>query len=123
MGLAVTGSDPRRSRRPRDPVSENDPRNNLSWRVTQAERRLDRLEAHEPSVVSERVGMLSLRVGELRTEVAEDVGALRAEMRERDQAREKQIRAFQRIFVTVFSGVGIAVAVAVIAQIATNGTP
>ena len=100
-----------------------EPRNNLSWRVTVAERDIEQLKAGQPAVVAERVGMMSLRLAELKTEIADDMGALRNEMRERDSAREKQIRGFQRIFVTVFSGVGIAVAVAVIAQFATSGAP
>jgi uncharacterized small protein (DUF1192 family) len=104
-------------------VSDVEPRNNLSWRITVLEREVERLKAGQPDVVAERVGMLSLRIGELKAEVNEDMTSLRGEMRERDEARERQIRAFQRIFITVFTGVGVAVTGAVVAIILTGGTP
>lgn len=104
-------------------MTEVEPRNNLSWRVTVLERELERLKAGQPDVVAERVGMLSLRIGELKSEVNEDMGAMREEMRERDDARKKQIQSFQRIFVSVFTGLGLAVAGAVIAIILTGGSP
>lgn len=104
-----------------------EPRNNLSWRVTVIERELERLKELKLDVhvatFSERIGMLSLRVGELRGEFADDMGKLRAEMRERDDARKDQIRGFQRIFIGVFTGVGIAITGAVVAIVLTGGSP
>lgn len=104
-------------------MSETEPRNNLSWRVAQLEKKVDTLEAGQPAVMAERVGTLSRRMGELRDEVREDMSTMRSEMRERDEAREKQIRGFQRIFVAVFSGLGIAVAGTVIGLVVTGGQP
>lgn len=97
--------------------------NSLQFRLTLLERELERLKELKLDVLSERVGVLSLRITELRAEFVEDYGDLRKEIRERDDARAAQIRGFQRIFVTVFTGVGIAVAVAVIAQLLSGGTP
>lgn len=97
------------------------PGNNLSWRVRELERRLDKLESGDPSVVAERVGVVSLRLSELKVEFSSDLNELRDEMRSRDDARRRQIQGFQRIFVSVFTGVGIATAVAVIAQLMSQG--
>lgn len=122
MGLASTRCGAGGSRRSRVAVSESEtPRNNLAWRVAQLERKVDTLEAGQPAVMAERVATLSRRMGELRDEVREDMASLREGMRERDEARAKQIRGFQRIFVAVFSGVGIAVAGTVIALVVTGG--
>lgn len=116
----ITGS----ARGSRPHVSESDPpRNNLALRVTWLENEVKELKAGQPAVMAERVGTLSRRVGELRSEFADDIGSLRSEMRERDQAREKQIRGFQRIFVAVFTGVGVAVASTVIALVVSGGSP
>lgn len=104
-----------------------EPRNNLSWRVTVMERELERLKELKLDVsaatFSERVGMLSIRVSELKAEINEDMGSLKAEMRERDENRRKQIQGFQRIFIGVFTGVGIAITGAVVAIVLTGGSP
>lgn len=104
-----------------------EPRNNLSWRVTVIERELERLKELKLDVnaatFAERIGTLSTRVGDLKSELASDMNSLRSEMRERDFSREKQIRGFQRIFVGVFTGVGVAITGAVIAIILTGGHP
>lgn len=97
------------------------PANSLAWRVTVLEREVERLKAGQPEVVSERVGMLSLRVAELKAEINEDMAALRAQIRTGDEAQAEQIRAFRRIFVGVFSALGVTVAGAVIALIITGG--
>lgn len=102
-------------------MTETDPRNNLSWRVTVLERELERLKAGQPDVVAERVATLSARVSDLKRELNEDMAALRTEMRERDETAAKAVRDFRRIFVTVFTGVGIAVTGAVVALIITGG--
>jgi hypothetical protein len=104
-------------------VGETTPSNNLSWRVTVLERQVQSLQEGKPDVVAERVGMLSQRVTELRLEISEDMTALREEARGRDHDRERQIRGFQRIFVGVFTGVGVAVTGAVVAIILSGGTP
>lgn len=110
-------------------MSEIEPRNNLSWRITLLEREVERLKAHQPDVVAERVGMLSLRVAELKAEINEDLGALRIEMRERDDRQAvatveqaRSLRDFRRTFTVVFSGVGIALVAAVIATVLNGGT-
>jgi hypothetical protein len=90
--------------------------------VAVLERQMTGLQEGKPDVIAERVGMMSLRLSELKAEFAEDMGAMRAEMRERDGAREKQIRGFQRIFVAVFTGVGVTITGAVLAIILTGGT-
>jgi hypothetical protein len=104
-------------------VTDVEPRNNLVWRVAALERDIEKLKAGNPDVIAERVGMLSLRVGELKAEISEDMTLMRDEMRGRDHDRERQIRGFQRIFVGVFTGVGIAITGAVIAIILTGGPP
>jgi hypothetical protein len=93
-------------------VSDTTPRNNLGWRVTVLERQIQALQEGKPDVIAERVGMMALRLAEIQVE-----------MRERDSARERQIRGFQRIFVGVFTGVGVAITGAVVAIILTGGAP
>lgn len=87
------------------------------------ERQVQDLQAGKPDVVAERVGMMSLKLAELKGEFAKDMNGLHEEMRERDGARERQIRGFQRIFIGVFTGVGIAITGAVVAIILTGGAP
>jgi len=84
--------------------------NNILWRVGRLEEEVRSLQAGKPEVIAERVGMLSLRVTELRTEIVDDMEALR-----------DQIKDFRRIFVGVFSALGVTVAAAVIALIVTGG--
>jgi len=86
--------------------------NNVLWRLDRLEEDVRALNAGKPEVIAERVGMLSLRVTELRTEIETDMSALR-----------DQIKDFRRIFVGVCSGLGVAIAVAVVAQVLTGGTP
>lgn len=100
-----------------------EPTNSLPWRVTVLEREVERLKAGQPDVVAERVGMLSLRLSELKAEINDDMRALREQIKNGDEAQAEQIRAFRRIFVGVFSALGVAVAGSVIALIITGGTP
>lgn len=106
-------------------MTEMEPRNNLSWRVTVLERELERLRGLNLDVnaatFAERITTLTQRVAELRAELVVDVSSLRTEMRERDEARASQIRGFQRIFVAVFTGVGVAITGAVVAIILSGG--
>lgn len=101
----------------------SEPTTSLVWRVTVLEREVQSIKAGRPEVVADRVENLALRVTELKNEINEDMTALRSEMRERDGNRERQIRGFQRIFVAVFSGVGIAVSGAVVAIVLSGGGP
>jgi uncharacterized small protein (DUF1192 family) len=102
-------------------VSETTPQNSLGWRVGVLEREVERLKSGQPDVVAERVGMLSLRVTELKAEVNEDMSALREQIKSGDELQAKQIRDFRRIFVGVFSALGVTVAASVIALIITGG--
>lgn len=102
-------------------MSSTDPRNNLSWRITVLEREMEKLKEGKPDVVAERVGMLSLRFSELKAEIETDMAGLREQIRIGDEAQAKQIKDFRRVFVGVFSALGVAVAAAVIALVITGG--
>lgn len=93
-------------------MSSIEPSNSLSWRVTVLEREVERLKEGKPEVVAERVGMLALRVTELKLEIEKDMAGLR-----------DQIKDFRRIFVSVFLGLGVTVAASVVALVITGGTP
>lgn len=99
------------------------PTNSLSWRVTVLERDVEKLKAAEPAVVSERVSRLLEAMRELKAEIASDMAALQKAMEKGDETQSKQIKDFRRIFVGVFSALGVTVAASVIALIITGGTP
>ena len=61
-------------------MSDLEPRNSLAWRVSTLERDLERLKEGKPEVIAERVGMLSLRVSELKIELEKDMEALSTEL-------------------------------------------
>jgi len=60
-------------------VTDTDPRNNLSWRVTVLERDVDRLKEGKPDVIAERVTRLSGDIENLRRDVNDDFRSLREE--------------------------------------------
>jgi hypothetical protein len=62
------------------PMTETQPGNNLSWRVTVLERQVERLQEGKPDVVAERVSRMASDVSDLRRELHDDVQALRDEL-------------------------------------------
>lgn len=96
-----------------DPVSDSEARSNdIPTRVRVLERQVDALIAGKPDVVADRVQAMSGRVNDLRAEMKEELTDMRDE-----------VRSLKRVFISVFSGVGVAIAAAIVALIITGGNP
>jgi predicted nucleic acid-binding Zn-ribbon protein len=96
-----------------DPGAGN---NNLNFRVSQLERRLDKLEDGKPDVVSERVARLSVDVVELRHEFQNEL----KELREDDLSTLRQeLASVRRILIGAFISIATAL---IIAYVVGGGT-
>jgi len=104
-----------------DRMSDTEPRNNLSWRVTVLERQVQTLQDGKPDVVAERVGTLSGRMNDMRSEFKEEIHDLRKSMIEGDNKHADAIKNMNRIMVGFFTALGVAIAAAVISVILTGG--
>lgn len=62
------------------PLSDVNPTNNLSWRVTVLERQVQALQDGKPDVVADRVGRMAVDLQEHRRETHEEFVELRSEL-------------------------------------------
>lgn len=103
-------------------MSDTEPRNNLSWRVTVLERQVQTLQDGKPDVVAERVGTLSTRMNDMRAEFKEEINELRHAMVAGDNKHADGMKNLTRIMVGFFTALGVTIAGAVIAVILTGGS-
>jgi len=89
--------------------------NGTQYRLSRLESDVKELKEGQPAVIAERVGRLSRDVADLRDSLGKQI-------KDGDDALAKQIGGFRRIYVLTFSGLGFAIAGAVVAQILTGGT-
>ena len=97
-------------------------RNDIPWRVSVLEREVERIKEGQPQVVAFQVAQLAKQVEQLEREINGDMEALRRQITAGDESQAKQIRDFRRIFVGVFSALGVGVGLAVVSLILT-GSP
>jgi len=92
---------PRRDRGGAEAIADvsQPPRNNLTWRVGRLEDDVKELQRGQPAVMAERVAHLSEDVTELRND----------------------IKGLRRVIAGAFTGLGLVIAAAVVAQIITGG--
>ena len=82
-------------------MTDTNPSNNLSWRVTVLEREVDRLKAGQPDVVAERVTSLSGRITDLRLEMREDMARLKEQLDDLKTERKSDRRVLIGFLVSV----------------------
>ncbi len=98
-------------------MSETFP-NGVLYRLTRLEEQVKQLHTIHPEVIAERVGMLSVRVNELRLEFEKDMQVFADELK----SQREELGSQRKILISFFASFALVAILIVIAYVAT-GTP
>lgn len=102
-------------------MSEIEPRNNLSWRVTVVEREIERLKDQKPEVIADRVSRLADDVRDLRHHMDNAFEDLRDEIKSGDAANTDELGTQRKILIGAW--VSIATGLILAYVLGSGGVP